>query len=188
MPPARPPIAPEAIMVARKIGAGSMPTALLKRGFRPTRRDRKPPTEKRLQIPYSMTRARLIRNPRCRVVGGSRRGSSAFGAIKGVAELAEPRASSGPLTSQLVSAIAIKLSMSVVTTSSTPKRARKRPGTTSQRPPTKAAVANVENPCAESDRRGETCEQEWRRRGQGGGDLPLAAKRFLDHQAIDAKR
>jgi hypothetical protein len=39
-------------------------------------------------------------NPRCRVVGGSNRGSSAFAAIKGVAEFAEPRASSGPLTSQ----------------------------------------------------------------------------------------
>src|ERR1700685_672417 len=64
MPPARPPIAPEAIMVARKIGAGSMPTARLKRGLRPTRRDRRPPTAKQLQIPYSMTRARLMMNPR----------------------------------------------------------------------------------------------------------------------------
>ena len=82
-------------------------------------------------------------NPRCRVVGGSRRGNSPFAAIKGVAELAEPRASSGPLTSQLVSATAIKLSMSVVTTSSTPKRARKTPGPTSQRPPIKEAIANA---------------------------------------------
>ena len=82
-------------------------------------------------------------NPRCNVVGGSRRGSSAFSAIKGVAELAEPRASNGPLTSQLVNATAMKLSMSVVTTSSTPKRARKRPGPTSQSPPAKDAVANA---------------------------------------------
>ena len=73
-----------------------------------------------------------------------RRGSSAAAAIGGVAELAEPRASSGPLTSQLVRPIAMKLSISVVTTSSTPSRARRRAGATIQRPPTSAASAERE--------------------------------------------
>src|ERR1700685_1541858 len=69
-------------------------------------------------------RARLMTNPRCSVVGGSRRGSSAPAPIGSVAELAEPRASKGPLTSQLVMSTAMKFNIRVVTTSSTPRLVR----------------------------------------------------------------
>ncbi len=63
--------------------------------------------------------------------------------MSGVAELADPRASRGPSTSQLVRPIAMKFSISVVTTSSTPSRARKRPGANNHAPPTKEAAARA---------------------------------------------
>ena len=71
---------------------------------------------------------RLMRKPRFKVPPSTRRGNSAAATIWGVAELAEPRASNGPSTSQLVRSIAMKFSISVVTTSSTPSRARRSPG------------------------------------------------------------
>ena len=43
MPPASPPTTPEAIITRKNDPRNSMPTARLKRGLRPTRRDSKPP-------------------------------------------------------------------------------------------------------------------------------------------------
>ena len=61
----------------RSVAGTSIPTARLKRGFRPTICDRRPAAVSRSQRPNSATSARLMTKPRCSVVGGKRRGSSA---------------------------------------------------------------------------------------------------------------
>ena len=143
MAPARPPIRPETIIVLTSVAGTSIPTARLKRGFAPTIRDRRPAAVNRSQRPNSATSARLMTNPRCSVVGGNRRGSSAPAPIGSVAELAEPRARNGPLTSQLVMSTAMKFNIRVVTTSSTPRLVRASAGPINQTPPTIAAAPSA---------------------------------------------
>ena len=106
MPPASPPIAPETHHHSTTKTAGSsMPTARLKRGLSPTSRDRNPTTASRLHNRIGGHQARG--DEEAEVERGRRQQTTAAGRpapISGVAEFAEPRASSGPLTSQPVSA------------------------------------------------------------------------------------
>ena len=81
-----------------------------------------------------------IGKARLTVDGGKSRGSSAAATMDRVAELAAPGASSGPLTRKAVRLMATKLSISVLTTSSTPSRALRTSGTAIHSAPTAAAV------------------------------------------------
>ena len=143
MPPASPPITPEAIMtltnMLERIDADGAAETRVKSD------EARAKTRHGEAAPKAVGghQRKAEDEAEINVEGGSRRGNSALEAISGVAELAEPRASSGPFTSQLVKSTAIKFSMSVVTTSSTPRRARKRPGPISQAPPTRAEDASA---------------------------------------------
>src|ERR671918_1596175 len=74
------------------------------------------------------TAARAITRPRCTEDGGNSRARRACPATRTVEEFATPGASRNLLTSQAATPATTKLSISVVTTSSTPQRARKTPG------------------------------------------------------------